>query len=83
VSAPYLGSYYATSSFNQTLTNPGTTVMASLQIPTSGIYLFHWNIQVTYTGSFTYFYSNIASATSDTDKTPVISGVNWGQQPLG
>jgi hypothetical protein len=75
---------YINNTLNQTITNPGTTVMASFQIPTNGLYLFQWNIQVTYTSAFTYFYSNIAvSNLSSTAITPTISSVNWGQQMLG
>ena len=57
--------------------------MAYFQIPNNGIYLFQWNIQVTYTVAFTYFYSNIASNTTNTAVSPVVTGVNWGQQQLG
>ena len=57
--------------------------MAYFQIPINGIYLFQWNIQVTYTTAFTHFYSNIANATTSTANIPVVTGVNWGQQQLG
>lgn len=68
----------------------GTYVMKSIQVPNNGMYLFTFLIQTTYTGTFTYFYSNVASTTTLQTAGAVIGtpnslllGVNFGQQPLG
>ena len=72
-------------------TNPanGTYVMSSIQIPNSGTYLVTFLIQIVYSTSFNYFYSNVVQ--TDTAQTvgsiigthTFLLGVNWGQQPLG
>ena len=78
--------YSVTSTFGAVAFSSGpttSTIIKSLQVSVTGMYLVTWEIQ--YAGGVApiMFYSNVANTTSATLKTPTIAVGNWGNSSLG
>ena len=76
--------YSVTSTFTAVAFVSGTsTIIRSLQVPVTGVYLVTWQIQ--YAGGVvpSVYYSVIANTTSATLKTPQVTQGNWGNATLG
>jgi len=86
LTGPSMIGYSVTSTFAAVSFASGpttSTIIRSVQVASTGLYLITWEIQ--YAGGVVpiMFYSNIANTTTAVLKTPTIAVGNWGNSSLG